>query len=57
MSYDKKSKTKGSGTSNGVKDPWCNPLQLPNGSQISGAAAREFRIKEAEVYQALLMRP
>lgn len=27
------------------KDPWCNPLKMPDGSQISGASARERRIK------------
>ncbi|HAT05505.1 MAG TPA: hypothetical protein DCS77_07220 [Aeromonas salmonicida] len=27
------------------KDPWCNPLEMPDGSQISGASARERRIK------------
>ncbi|BBU06968.1 hypothetical protein WH06_23080 [Aeromonas salmonicida subsp. salmonicida] len=27
------------------KDPWCNPLEMPDGSKISGAPARERRIK------------
>lgn len=26
-------------------DPWCSPITLDNGTKISGAAAREKRIK------------
>lgn len=27
------------------KDPWCKSVRLPNGQLISGASAREYRIK------------
>ena len=31
------------------KDPWCNPLEMPDGSKISGAPARERRIKKIDI--------
>jgi len=31
--------------SSGVKDAWCAPIVMPNGTRISGGPAREHRVK------------
>ncbi|MGL4756035.1 MAG: hypothetical protein ACRCXB_27075 [Aeromonadaceae bacterium] len=30
---------------NSPKDPWCSPVQMENGEIVTGASAREYRIK------------
>lgn len=37
-----------------MKDPWCSPLRLPDGSIISGGAARNRRISVSGGMQTIL---
>ena len=36
------------------RDPWCSPLTLADGTQISGGAAREKRLKAVGGVEELL---
>lgn len=39
---------------NKPKDPWYNPLQMPNGDTITGCAAFNRRVKEQGGMQAIV---